>query len=147
MTKRLLVPVDGAEGGEAVLAAAADLALRFDAAVHALYVVESPARFYAPGAAFDELLADTRDWGGEVLVQAAAALKARGVNRVETHLEEGHPAQVILERAKAWQVDLIVMGTHGRRGLNRLLLGSIAEEVVRCSPIPVLTVRARPASG
>jgi nucleotide-binding universal stress UspA family protein len=67
--------------------------------------------------------------------------------RVRYLLVEGNPAAEILSAAREGNCDLIVMGTHGRTGLNRLLMGSVAEEVVRKAPCPVLTVRADVPAG
>jgi len=141
MTKRLLVPIDGSKSTNQVLAVAARQAKALGAHVCLLYVVESPARIYSSGYAYGQLEDDTKKWGEEVLSSAQVEMKEHGVEDLETHLESGHPAQVILDYIKPHQIDQVVMGTHGRRGLDRLLLGSVAEEVVRCSPVPVLTVR------
>ena len=83
--------------------------------------------------------------GGKRILDRAAKLAAsRGV-RTETELFENATARVadvLVARARRWRADLIVMGTHGRRGVNRLVLGSDAELVVRNSPVPVLLVRS-----
>jgi nucleotide-binding universal stress UspA family protein len=82
--------------------------------------------------------------GKRVLARAAKLAAAQGI-RPETELWEnatGRVAEILIGRAKRWRADLIVMGTHGRRGVNRMLLGSDAELVVRNSPVPVLLVRS-----
>ena len=73
-----------------------------------------------------------------------SALNGAGVPHVETSVVEGMPADVVRELTRTIQADLVVMGTHGRTGINRWMLGSVAERVLRESPIPVLTVRAAP---
>jgi nucleotide-binding universal stress UspA family protein len=83
--------------------------------------------------------------GGQQILDRAAKLAAARGTRPETELREnvtGRIADVLIDRAKRWRADLIVMGTHGRRGVNRLVLGSAAELVVRNSPVPVLLVRS-----
>ncbi|MFQ6117464.1 MAG: universal stress protein [Candidatus Bipolaricaulia bacterium] len=79
---------------------------------------------------------------GEWIVQKTAEeFIARGVEEVESEVRDGHPAEVILDYVQEKGIDLIVMGTHGRRGLDRLLLGSVAGEVVHRAMVPVMTVR------
>ena len=74
-------------------------------------------------------------------------MRGRGIPVQTVMLETiaGPAADLIVRQAKRWRADLIVLGTHGRRGLRRLVLGSDAEQIVRTSPVPVLLVRARPA--
>lgn len=141
MFKHILVPVDGSQGSQKALELAVEQARKFGAKVFVLFVVESPGRFFSPGYSYADLIESTRKWGNEVVAQVSEQLHRAGLKAFDAYVEDGLPAQVILQRAKDWEADLIVMGTHGRRGLDRLLLGSVAEEVVRCSPIPVLTVR------
>lgn len=83
-----------------------------------------------------------RQWATETLEARAAAARARGISaRMATRV--GAPHTEIVRAADAEQADMIVMGTHGRSGLERLLLGSVAARVVRLAPCPVLTVRPR----
>lgn len=78
-----------------------------------------------------------------VLEKAAKVIRQCGVAEVETVLRTGTPAKAILDFVDEAKIDLIVMGTHGRRGLDRVLLGSVTEEAVRLSKVPVMTVRMR----
>ena len=91
----------------------------------------------------DPLIEVLRDEGKKVLAQASADVKAQGLEpetRLMAALGE-RAADLIVDEARRWRADLIVMGTHGRRGVVRLALGSDAERVLRLSPVPVLVVR------
>jgi len=88
-----------------------------------------------------------REGGQKTLVTARTQVEAAGIG-VDTVLRDGFRARVcdlVIEEATAWSADLIVIGTHGRRGAARWLLGSDAERILRMSPVPVLLVRARQA--
>ncbi len=141
MFNKILVPTDGSKGSERALQVAAEVAQRFGSKVVLVFVAEPPGMLYPPGLSYVDLMDSTTKWGREIVGSAAETLEKNGV-AVERHVREGHPAQVILESIEEWAVDLVVMGTHGRRGLDRVLLGSVAEEVVRRSKAPVITVRA-----
>jgi nucleotide-binding universal stress UspA family protein len=96
------------------------------------------------GLNIEPIIESMKRGGKRILERAAKMAATRGV-RPETELWEnatGRVAEVLIGRAKRWRADLIVMGTHGRRGVNRLVLGSDAELVVRNSPVPVLLVRS-----
>lgn len=144
MFGEILLPTDGSEGvGQAINAAVA-MAERFDARVHVLFVAEPP-RFHEYGAsvALTNIMQSLQEAGRQILDEAAERIRKTGISSVETALRQGHPAEEILDYAEEHRIELIVMGTHGRRGLNRMLLGSITEEVVRTSHIPVMTVRMK----
>jgi nucleotide-binding universal stress UspA family protein len=92
------------------------------------------------------LLRSIREIGERSIGEAAALARKKGLS-ADTSLLHGrgrHVSDVILDTAKKWRADLVVMGTHGRRGLNRLLLGSDAERVLRDTPVPLLLVRDQP---
>lgn len=142
MFKDILLPTDGSQGvGEAINCAVA-IAKKFDASIHVLYVIEPP-RFQEFGAAvaLTEMRESLKEAGRKIIAEAAQVIRDSGVLKVEEALAEGHPAEEIVKYTEEHGIDLIVMGTHGRRGLNRVLLGSVAEEVVRSSDVPVMTVR------
>lgn len=143
MFKKILVPVDGSEGSDKALRTAAEIAQRFKAKVYLLFVAEPPGMLYPPGLSYVDLMENTLKWGKEIAAQATERLRQAGIGQTESHVREGHPAQAILDSVAEWAIDLVVMGTHGRRGLDRVLLGSVAEEVVRRCPVPVITVRLR----
>ncbi|MBK6846799.1 MAG: universal stress protein [Proteobacteria bacterium] len=144
---RILVPVDFSECSSRALRQAAELARKFNAAVEVLYVWEPP--LYV----FPELLVEApggpprtvSDYANE---RAQLEMKrfvedALGADplAVRTVVESGHAYATILRWASEGSFDLLVMGTHGRSGLQHVLLGSIAEKVVRHAPCPVMTVR------
>jgi universal stress protein A len=138
----ILVPTDFSPASERVLAYARALAERFGASLHLLHVVEDPvmAAAWSEAYAFDVagLQARFREEAERRLTEVAASLT--GVT-VTTDVLDGSPARTIAAAAGDKGMDLIVMGTHGRSGLSHLLLGSVAERVVRSAPCPVLTVR------
>jgi nucleotide-binding universal stress UspA family protein len=146
MYKQLLVPVDGSEPSMLGLAEAIKIAKSDGSRLHLVHVLDEllPFGVELPARYIDDFVAALRVQGKEVLRKAERvvfenALKCEGV-LLETI--GGRAADLIVEQAQKCQADLIVMGTHGRRGLRRLALGSDAELVVRSSPIPVLLVRA-----
>lgn len=142
MFKDILLPTDGSKGvGEAINCAVA-LAKKFDAKIHVLFVVEPP-RFqeYGAGIALASIIKTLQEAGEQIVRDTVEMIRTSGVLAVEEATEEGHPAEEILKYAQEHGIDLIVMGTHGRRGLNRVLLGSVAEEVVRSANVPIMTVR------
>ena len=133
--KRILVPHDLEENSDRALAYARDLARTFGAELLVLHVTEN--HFLRASAA------DPRDIDAGVRNQLARRLTDddRRLSRASVALEASdHPADAILEFATTREVDLIVMGTHGRRAMARLLMGSVAERVVRLAHCPVLTV-------
>jgi nucleotide-binding universal stress UspA family protein len=132
----VLVPTDGSDGADEATERAVDLATTYDAAIHALYVVDTNVGGEGVGA-LGALEAAGRKAVDDVIERAEAA----GVETVEGTVGRGAPHRAILEYADEHGVDLIVMGTHGRTGLDRYLLGSVAEKIVRLSDAPVLTVR------
>jgi nucleotide-binding universal stress UspA family protein len=137
MYRNVLVPTDGSEAADRALARGIDLARAFDGSVHVLYVVEPlQTAEYDAGAIYDALRTE-----GERATEAAAERVREAGLPVETAVEVGVPHTTILEYADAHGADLVVMGTHGRTGLDRYLLGSVTEKVVRLSDVPVLTVR------
>lgn len=147
MFKRILVPVDGSSTSNRGVEQAVKLARSDGATLCLLHVVDERVIVqYAEGLAgvSEQVLASLRANGQKVLAKAQAAAERQGV-KCKTVLVEnvmGGVADIIVDRAKRERADVIVMGTHGRRGLTRLVLGSDAEGVVRNSPVPVLLVRA-----
>lgn len=139
--RKILVPTDFSPCAAAALDLAAEFAQRFDAEILLVHVVPVlapylPAPLPAPLPA--EWIESTRK-----LAQAELSKERKRVDRVQvaTELRDGPVVDSVLDAAAASGADLIVIGTHGRRGLSHVLLGSVAERVVRQSPIPVLTVR------
>jgi universal stress protein A len=143
---KILVPIDFSEYSEEVIAFAADLSRRYDAPLRLLHVHQA-VTYSLPG---DSILLTNEQLSQvvTVLTQLLDDLKrdaqAQVTAGVEATLTQGFPAGEIVRCAKEWGCDLIVMGTHGRSGVKHLLIGSVAENVVRMAACPVLTVHARP---
>jgi nucleotide-binding universal stress UspA family protein len=141
--RHILVPVDFEPPSQEALEAAVDLALTFDAKLTLFHAWEVPAAAYA---AMTYVPADfwtaIEQAATEQLKSAVEDVRKR-LPRAESILAKGPPAQEILSAADRTKADLIVMGTHGRRGMSHVLLGSVAERVVRLSPVPVLTIRGK----
>ncbi|MFD1595270.1 universal stress protein [Haloplanus litoreus] len=139
----ILVPTDGSNASAAAVDHAVSLASQYDARVHALYVVDTGSYGLLEERA--SVVVDAlREEGKKAVgtVETAAETADLGV---ETAVVEGTVHRSILDYAEENGVDLIVMGTHGRRGIDRYLLGSVTERIVRSAPIPVLTVRGESA--
>jgi nucleotide-binding universal stress UspA family protein len=149
MYDRILVPTDGSEQPSVVTQSlnAAELA---DATVHVLYVVDEKALDYQPSESGRKKTRSTRrEEGEEATANIAEEAESRGLE-VVTAIEEGSPAETIVNYAKDEDIGMIVMGTHGRSGVDRYVLGSVTEQVIRKSEVPVLTVniaRQRRAVG
>jgi universal stress protein A len=144
--KKILVPVDFSACSETALDHAVKLARALGATVDVLYVWQAPT-FLPPelliaGPGPQQTLTElTRGKAEAELSEFAERARARGAEINETRVEEGYPAQRIVERADEGGYDLVVIGTHGRTGMSRAFLGSTAERVVRHSKKPVLTIR------
>ena len=140
--KTLLVPSDFSECSEAAVRYGLELARRFDAKLHLLHVVYDPAlQPWATEGMTLPLLDAVDQWQKESRQRLIDAVPPADAGRVTVSATIGSPYAEILRYADENDVDLIVMGTHGRSGMSHVLLGSIAEKVVRHAPCPVLTVR------
>ncbi|OGA29870.1 MAG: universal stress protein [Betaproteobacteria bacterium RIFCSPLOWO2_12_61_14] len=146
MYQRILVPIDGSTTSERALQEAIRLA-EGKAQLRVAYVLEEIFPLDTEGYAFIDYAAlqeAVRHTGERTLAQAAEKARQSGMT-AETALLDAKGkriAGVIKDDALHWQADLIVIGTHGRSGLSRLLLGSVAEGVARDAPVPVLLIRA-----
>jgi nucleotide-binding universal stress UspA family protein len=141
----VLLPTDGSAGMDRVIEEAVGLAERHDATLHALYVVNTASLSNLPLEASMDAVSDSlREEGRTALAEVERLVDDRVP--LESATVEGSPAREIVDDATETGVDLIVMGTHGRSGVDRILLGSVAERVVRRSPVPVLTVRVTEAA-
>jgi nucleotide-binding universal stress UspA family protein len=141
MTKKILCPVDFSKGSERALAKAEELAKELGAEIELLHAYQIPvvALPDAPVSVSPAFVADLTDHAQKELGKLEQALKSHGVS-VTTKLIQGSPADTVVARAEELKAYLIVIGTHGRGGFRRFLLGSIAERVVRMATVPVLTV-------
>ena len=138
---RILVPTDGSEGVERAVSHAVDLAAAHGATIHAVYVVNTAGFTGLPmESSWEGVEEMLREDAENALELVRTLADQRGVT-VETHVLEGPPQREIVRYAEEEGCDLVVMGTHGRGGIDRLLLGSVAEKVVRASNVPVMTVR------
>ena len=144
LPKSILVPTDLSEHAEEALDYACELAAKLDATVHLVNVIGIPALGLPElGVAVTSTVIDSLIADNQKAIDKLAERKA-GVARIgEVLLRTGDARDVINQTALEVGADLIVMGTHGRRGVSRALLGSVAETVVRSAPCPVLTVRSK----
>lgn len=141
MRKRILVPVDGSATSMRGLEEALRLA-KDGAQLRILHVVDGIA-FSGHHSMFTATAEKFRESGKKLIKEVMARVRKQRVHADSRMVENltGRAADTIVKQAKAWGADMIVMGTHGRRGLNRLVLGSDAEIVVGAAPVPVLLVQ------
>jgi nucleotide-binding universal stress UspA family protein len=136
--QRILVALDGSEFAAHALAVASSLATALSAHIGLVHVIDPKLVAGETGVPADEMWAMLRRDGHNLLDTAASAIPAHP--HAWKFLREGTPWKEIIASAREWPADLIVVGTHGRSGLTRLLFGSTAEGVVRHSPCPVVVV-------
>lgn len=144
LPKNILVPIDFSPHATQALDYASVLAAKIGAKVHILTVIGVPALgvpelgVALTAGVIDQLVVENQ----AALDKVASARRKSGAAIGEVMLRTGDARDMILQAAEEVHADLVVMGTHGRRGISRALLGSVAETVVRTCPVPVLTVRA-----
>lgn len=138
MYDRILLPSDAGDAGGRAVDQAVGLARETGAELHLLFVVEEVP--HAPEMVDQSVEKQLRSVGESVLAGIRDRAEGAGLS-VETTVREGVPHVAIVDYADEVGADVIVMGTHGRSGLNRYLLGSVTERVVRTADVPVLTVR------
>jgi len=147
MYQRILVPVDGSATSDKGLDEAIKLAKLTGASLRLIHVVDVMMfanGFETYGAFADDVVPRMQEVGEKLVEQARSRVAAAGV-KVDSVLFDTLALRVsdaVNEQARAWGADLIVIGTHGRRGVGRFLLGSDAEQILRTAPVPVLLVRA-----
>jgi universal stress protein A len=145
--KNILVATDFSECSVAAVRQGSALAAAFDASLHLLHVATAPLHEpwagYTPGAEFVHLIRRVEAEGRQQLEKAAGSTDLRA-EQVVLATAWGDPADEILKYATEHAVDLAVCGTHGRRGWDHLIMGSVAERVLRLAPCPVLTVHVSP---
>ena len=145
MYSNILVPVDGSATAALGVAEAIKLAKNQDATVRLIHIVNELILMGSYDAAYGlpDLVESLRQNGKTVLKDAEALVSGAGI-KVDGILIEAMGDQAghfIVQQAKEWNADLIVMGTHGRRGVRRMVMGSDAEFVLRNTPVPVLLIR------
>ncbi|ELZ98944.1 UspA domain-containing protein [Haloferax mucosum ATCC BAA-1512] len=139
MYSEILVPTDGSKAAERAIDHALDLAETYDSRVHALYVVDTS--IYTSLDAGADVVINALEREGEAATgHIKEAAKTSGAE-IETEVVTGTAYRSIRDYIDDHDIDLVVMGTHGRTGLSHYLLGSVTERVVRTSPVPVLTIR------
>jgi len=147
MYRRILVPIDGSPTSQRALREALRLASAGKAQIRLLHVLDAFAltlRMQSSGVpvrAYAAMRASAR----KLLARSSERARAAGVKASGRVVESfsQRVADLVVREAKGWRADLLVLGTHGRRGLSRLVMGSDAEEVVRQAPVPVLLLRGR----
>lgn len=143
MYQRILVPTDGGDHALAAARRAFDLAAQYGASVHGLYVIDTNTGWLTVSKS--DVRTSLREVGEDAGGQALAAIEEVGAEfgaDPVTEIREGTPDEEILAYVEDEDIDLVVMGIHGRDGLRRRLLGSVAERVVRGATVPVMTVTA-----
>ena len=147
MFKRIIVAVDGSSTSTRALRAAINLAIDQHAQLTIAHVVDLVADNVDSPYDLTDYEASLRRSGEQVLKRATAMARKAGVEAKPRLLEvqqvSDRSADEVVRAAKQWKADLIVIGTHGRRGVSHLLLGSMAESVVRIAPTPVLLIRGK----
>jgi nucleotide-binding universal stress UspA family protein len=141
--KKILVPIDGSDTADKAMRMALDMARESLASVRFMHVIDDD-RYFSSYEFSADLRTYAFDNAKKMLQNAMDAAAALGVN-ADTQLINKPGQRLgenVADEAQNWGADLVVVGTHGRRGLGRVLLGSGAEQVVRLSPVPVLMVRA-----
>ncbi len=152
MYQRILVPIDGSPTSDQGLDEAIKLSKLTGASLRLIHVLD-PLTFatgFEPYAVYaGDLIPRMEEVGNQVLQQGKERAQAAGV-KADSLLFDGLAARVsetVIQQAKDWGADLIVIGTHGRRGVGRFVMGSDAEQIVRLAPVPVLLVRAPEAKA
>ena len=148
MYKKILVPIDGSPASNLGLNEAIKLAKDQGAKLRLFHLVDE----YVAVSSMDGVTLDTgdlldalRQTGKKIVAKAEAQARRHGLTPEAVMLESfgGRAADFIVQQAKKWGADLVVLGTHGRRGVKRLVMGSDAEQVIRTTPVPVLLVRSK----
>lgn len=139
MYDRVLLPTDGSEASLAAGEHAFDIASTYGAELHTVFAVDETV--FAADAYSGTTPDQYEQVGEEAVVEVAERASGRGLGTVTREVVYGPPHQAIADYAGETDADLVVMGTHGRSGVERYLLGSVTEKVVRTADVPVLTVR------
>lgn len=141
--KKIMFATDFSEGSSHALPYAVDMAKRYNARlylVHVVYDVAKTAGWYVPHVSMDEMYKDIES-GARAELDKCFIEEMRGYKDIEKVVLKGIPYEELTRFAGEQAIDLVVLGTHGRKGLDRMLFGSTAEQVVRFAPCPVLSVR------
>ena len=145
MFNTILFATDFSESSEHAFDYALALARKFESRLGIIHVINEPVDlrgFYVPHISFDKLEEEIVQWAWK-LMEKFRRTKVRDYAAVEAYVVPGIPYDEIIKKALETGADLIVVGTHGRTGLDHVLFGSTAEKVVRKSPVPVMTIRIK----
>jgi nucleotide-binding universal stress UspA family protein len=141
--KSILFPTDFSEGSAQALQYAVDMSKRYGAklyVIHVIYDIAKATGWYVPHVSMDEMYKDIQE-GAKKELERFGIEELAGVKNVERKVMTGVPHEEIINFVSTNRIDLIIMGTHGRKGIDKILFGSTAAQVVRHAPCPVLTVR------
>lgn len=138
MYDRILFPTDGSEGAATAREHAIDLAETYSATLHILYVADTNRDSLTTIG--NQVVDALEQEGATAVSEASDHAQTHGIDVVDDVLQ-GDPYETIRDYAESHEIDIVVMATHGRRGLDRYLMGSVTEKVIRTADVPVLTVR------
>ena len=141
--KSILFPTDFSEGSSQALKYAVDLSKKYGAKlylVHVIYDIAKATGWYVPHVSMDQMYKDIQE-GAKKEIERFGLDELGDLKNIERTVLTGVPHEEIIAFTKKNKVDIITMGTHGRKGIDRILFGSTAAQVVRFAPCPVLTVR------
>jgi len=141
--KRILFPVDFTENSSIILPYVLSVSEKYDGMIYLLHVVEDlpiwDSGFYIPHIPWDQYQEEALK-GAEKALDRICKEQLQGCPKFQKMILSGDPAQEILKTIERERIDLVIMGTHGRKGLEHVFFGSVAENVVKKSPAPVLTI-------
>jgi nucleotide-binding universal stress UspA family protein len=140
--QKILFPIDFASNFETMLPWVSTFADKFDATVYVVFVAQDLSNFstfYVPHGNIQSFQQEALDSARKRMAAVKQELFSK-FPKLETRVELGSPADKILELAKKEKIDLIIMGAHGRKGLERAIFGSVADKVVQSAPCPVMTI-------
>ncbi|MDK2892745.1 universal stress protein [Methanohalophilus sp.] len=142
--KKILIATDGSEQNRRAINYGIELARLSEAKVYVIYVVDTASFESIPMDGGWEMMYELLEKEGREITDTVSDMIKENNIDVESRVLEGHPSHEIIEFAENNDIDLIVMGTHGKSGFDRFLLGSVAEKVTRNSKVPVMVVRDFP---
>jgi nucleotide-binding universal stress UspA family protein len=140
--QKILFPIDFASNFEPLVPWVSTFAQKFDATVYVLFVTQdlsSFSTFYVPHGNIESFQQEAMNSAQKKMKETVKKF-FKNIAKLETRVEMGSPAANILETVKKEKIDLIIMGAHGRKGLERAIFGSVADKVVQNAPCPVLTI-------
>ena len=149
--KNIMIATDGSDTSNTALHEAIQLAINQKAHLRIVHVVEEGiVSRGGVGLDYSLIIKEFRDEGQRLLDKAATLVPKQSPIKFDTNLIELNPfqgrvAEVIVKKAQDWPADLLIIGTHGRRGFSHLLLGSVAENIIRIATMPVLLIRGQPS--